>query len=348
MHRSAQPISHHNNFDLLRFIAATLVILTHSYTAAGQMPQEPLVAWLGKHRDWGFKAFNLGMIGVHIFFVISGYLVTASYERRREGYIARRLLRIMPGLTASILFCCFIIGPVFYQFSWGSYFTSPELYRYLSFAFIFPMVDYFTIPGLFDPVFPYSCPGLNISLWTIPWEIICYFTLPLLCKPSGYTKKHGIYALLAVLFFYWRLQEINFVGGVVDCLYFFAGFGLYRCRGYFRRLYDIRIGLIVFCALLSVYKTSLGDFVYFFTIPYLTIYFACHIKIWPDFAKVVKGDYSYGLYIYAWPIQQALVGLSNNSLEPWLMFIMSFSLTFLMAVLSWHCIEMPWLRKKPQ
>ena len=79
------------NFDLMRLIAALLVVVSHTFPLAGEPPV----------RIWGVE--DLGALGVSIFFVISGYLVTASYVRDPKSYLAKRILRIEPGLIASLV-----------------------------------------------------------------------------------------------------------------------------------------------------------------------------------------------------------------------------------------------------
>ena len=78
-------------FDLMRLIAALLVVVSHTFPLAGHPPL----------RIWGVE--DLGALGVSIFFVISGYLVTASYLRDPKTYLLKRLLRIEPALIASLV-----------------------------------------------------------------------------------------------------------------------------------------------------------------------------------------------------------------------------------------------------
>uniref|UniRef100_UPI0037CA472E acyltransferase family protein n=1 Tax=Phenylobacterium sp. TaxID=1871053 RepID=UPI0037CA472E len=86
------------NFDLMRLIAALLVVVSHTYPLAGQAPV----------RIWGVE--DLGALGVSIFFVISGYLVTGSYQRDPKSYLLKRLLRIEPGLIASLVVTVVALG----------------------------------------------------------------------------------------------------------------------------------------------------------------------------------------------------------------------------------------------
>ena len=87
-----------NNFDFIRFVAASLVIFSHAYRlATGRGDIEPLVLFSGS-QIW------FGHLAVIIFFVISGFLIAQSYERSSNVivYFWARALRIIPALVASI------------------------------------------------------------------------------------------------------------------------------------------------------------------------------------------------------------------------------------------------------
>ncbi|MGE0754705.1 MAG: acyltransferase family protein [Alphaproteobacteria bacterium] len=169
--RWAERSLYDNNYDLLRMVAALMVVFYHSYAAIGEFSDEPFMGYFWEWGKPGLSANNLGVIGVHIFFVISGYLVTASYMREHENYLERRLRRIMPGLIGGILFCAFIIGPLATVLPLAEYFQLRDLYWFLAYVFLFPVETIFTIGDVFAT---HHVPALNEPLWTIPWEMICY------------------------------------------------------------------------------------------------------------------------------------------------------------------------------
>src|SRR6266566_9247257 len=119
----AIPHRRANNFDALRLLAALSVVFSHSFLIAeGSEAREPFV-WLT-----GSQCI-LGLVGVFVFFIISGYLVTESYCRHPAPgrFAVRRALRIYPGLLANVLICALLIGPIVSALPVGAYLAAPEL-----------------------------------------------------------------------------------------------------------------------------------------------------------------------------------------------------------------------------
>src|SRR5581483_162560 len=116
-----------NNFDALRLVAALSVMFSHSFLIAeGSEASEPFVRLSGNQ-------CVLGLVGVFVFFVISGYLVTASYCRHPDPtrFARHRILRIYPGLIVNLLVCAFVLGPLVTSLPLHGYFGSAKLYDYL-------------------------------------------------------------------------------------------------------------------------------------------------------------------------------------------------------------------------
>src|SRR5690606_21549998 len=111
-----------DNFLLLRLGAALLVLLGHSYAllAPGLAEADPAHRW--------FDQIYSHFIGVMAFFVISGYLITLSWQRnpRIGRYLAARALRILPALGACVILTAFVLGPLATSLSWTEYFTSSQ------------------------------------------------------------------------------------------------------------------------------------------------------------------------------------------------------------------------------
>src|SRR6201996_8544984 len=116
-----------NNFDALRLIAAVSVIFSHSFLIAeGTQNNEPLILLTGNQSI-------LGLVGVFVFFAISGFLVTQSFEQTPNPlhYLAKRVLRIFPGLFLATLLSAFVLGPLVTTLPLGCYLSRPEPYEYV-------------------------------------------------------------------------------------------------------------------------------------------------------------------------------------------------------------------------
>ena len=160
-----------NNFDALRILAALMVVFGHAYILSGRAAQEPLAAYTG---IGGF-----GELGVSIFFVVSGFLVTMSFDRLGDvrAFLANRCLRILPGLAAAVLLTALVLGPVASTLPAREYFTQPQAWLYpLRNLLLYPVT--YALPGVFTHN-PY--PGaVNGSLWTLRLEFSFYLAIPVL------------------------------------------------------------------------------------------------------------------------------------------------------------------------
>ena len=115
-----------NSFGVLRFLMATLVLISHSYLyCAGTSEAEPLVGWLGR---------SLGEYAVQVFFILSGVMVAQSFDRSRSvvDFAVARILRIFPALIVCVLITSFLIGPIVSRLAPADYLMNPGLYGYLA------------------------------------------------------------------------------------------------------------------------------------------------------------------------------------------------------------------------
>lgn len=169
MKLSAYTNSRDNNFNCIRFIAAFLVLLSHSFILpTGKENADPLYAPLG---------MSFGSIAVDIFFATSGFLVTGSLLARKNilEFVWARVLRIYPALVAAVLFCSLIVGAYFTTLSTPAFFANPDTYKFIYKNISLLLGLKLTLPGVFDNV-PYAS-IVNGSLWTLPWEIKMYIVL---------------------------------------------------------------------------------------------------------------------------------------------------------------------------
>ena len=167
-----------NNFNLMRFMAASLVLFSHSYvlTGAGAEPLSKL-------------GLTFGFVAVDVFFITSGFLVTNSLFLRKDVllFVWSRALRILPGLFVAVMFCVFIIGAIFTTLPIRSYLSHEGTWLFLynnSMLIIEPLR--YELPGVFKGN-PYKA-AVNGSLWTLPWEVKMYVILAIL-GVFTYAKK---------------------------------------------------------------------------------------------------------------------------------------------------------------
>ncbi|HSC46885.1 MAG TPA: acyltransferase [Gammaproteobacteria bacterium] len=325
-----------NNFTLLRFLAAVLVIYSHSYPLAGVRGESGPLRHL-------LQFTNYGHIGVDMFFVISGFLVTASYLNRGSfaSYFKSRCLRIFPGLLVCLLLTAFVLGPLVSSQPAADYFSARETYAFVYRNLMF--VVQYTLPGVFTDL---PVPAVNGSLWTLPVEFRLYIVLGLL-GAAGVLAKRRLYlwlvlALAAVVLAVPVEVSLTFnqKPNVHLFMFFFAGSLL--CV-YARWVPVSGLVLLALMALsLPFYHTRAFPWLCGTVLMYAVIWFA-YLPGLHAFDRV--GDYSYGLYIYAFPIQEALRQYFTQ-IHPWAMFAAATPLTLICAMFSWHLIEERALRLK--
>src|SRR4051794_30230425 len=143
-HRSRGAVLEgHNNFDLLRLVAALSVIFSHAFLLAeNSQDHDPLMILTGGQAI-------LGLAGVFVFFTISGYLITQSFETTPSPvvFLAKRALRIFPGLLGCLLVCTFAIGPLVTALPLAEYLIQPETYLFLLHNAVLD-IDYNRLPGV--------------------------------------------------------------------------------------------------------------------------------------------------------------------------------------------------------
>lgn len=332
-----------NNFDFLRIVAALMVVFGHAYVLSGRNDLEPLVA----NTDMG----GFGELGVSIFFVISGFLVTRSFAKvpNPASYFASRLLRILPALAVATLLTAFVLGPVMTSLPLGAYLGDPATWLYpVRNLLLYPVA--YVLPGVFEDLpFPSIANG---SLWTLRLEFSCYLLVPFLCwggklRPGllGATAAGTALLYAASEFAGDRIPAPVLLGARFGYL-FVAGAALYGWRD----LAPLKNkALLVGSSLVVVAALALGRpgaVIATLVLPLTVIGFALHplpgLSSWSRY-----GDYSYGVYIYAFPVQQALVQLMGPEvLTPGRFFFLALVCIAPLAAASWLLVEAPALELK--
>lgn len=329
-----------NNYDFLRIAAALSVIISHQFALFGL--NEPLVL----HYQ------TLGGFGVLVFFSISGYLIGQSWDSDPHfaRFAARRLLRIWPAFFFIVFICLFLVGPLFTSDPLESYFRNPVTWSYFkNLLFIFQPF----LPGVFsDSPVAYVPNGVY---WTLPLEMFCYFLVAVL-GVVGVMRFRWLLVLITAAASYWYYicydaQGKISTGGeryyiVQYSTFFFYGVTLSKFRAYW---IDKKLGLLIVLGLCSVllYLSGAKLLALFVLLPFaINAFGEMSTPIVREFGRY--GDPSYGLYIYAFPIQQitlTLLGRDGFFAEKFVIVIVC---TTAVSLLSWRYLESEALKFKPR
>jgi peptidoglycan/LPS O-acetylase OafA/YrhL len=335
----SEPKAHRNNFAALRVFAALLVIYGHGRDLKGFVP--PIL--------WNFPIFRTGL---DIFFSLSGYLVMQSWlaDPRPGAFLAKRALRIFPALIACVLATIFLVGPLSTHWKLKAYFASHTTWQYLLNIALYLKLN---LPGVFPGM---KGGAVNGSLWSLFPEFLCYLALPCVWLLPRLARGALLLTLMAVsgsvglyLFAYDPQGHTSFYHAdlkyvLVEVPFFMAGAFIrlvhQRFPGALRT--DLALACCVSCFLLPPALDTMSIPFEWLTFAYLVITFGTQST--PVLRRVDRfGDFSYGLYLYAFPIQQMVLERVHS-------FAISICtcVTFGAAMVSWHLVEKPALRFKPQ
>ncbi len=343
-----------NNFGLLRLSFATLVILAHSPELVDGNASREILCRL-------FGTISFGDLAVDGFFLVSGYLITMSVVRSKSNleYLSKRILRIYPGYIAAFLFSLLFVGLL----AGG---TIADL-RSVLHAKLLVHLMLLDPPELKSAFMNMREPALNGSMWTLAYEFRCYCILMVLGAMGVLRRKRIFLAITAVLvealivmhqniaFFHIhvhipvpssllhyvigdpmesaRLYAIFFCGG---CFFLFSDKIVYRSRD----------AIVAAAALFNLmFSYQLAEAAIAVLGGYLVFWFAFSVK--SDLLARVgsENDLSYGIYLYAWPIQDLMIWHFRH-ISPWLLFAMTVPIAGAFAYGSWVGVERPFLRLK--
>lgn len=323
-----------NNLDFLRFVAAAGVILSHAFPLGeGRGAMEPLDGFTRGQ-------LSLGRLCVAVFLVISGVLITRSWERAPDvgRFVWARALRIFPGLAAMLVLTTLVLGPAFTTLPLRDYLLSADthLYWLRNFTLVSPQWE---LPGVFTSN-AYE-KAVNGSLWTLKYEV-GFYLLTLGLGLAGLLRKSVV--------------AVGFVGAAVApfvtgrlgfwpelYLYFGGGVALYLWRDKVRMspwlALACAVGWLVM-ARLGYGRIGTGLFG-----AYVVLYLAyLPAGSLADFGR--RRDMSYGVYVYAFPVQQAVTALLGGHTSWWVNAGVSFPVVVALSALSWHWVEKPALSLK--
>ena len=334
-----------NRFDILRLFAAWLVLFSHCYPLSGRGGVEPMASALGID--------TLGGVGVSIFFVLSGYLVTLSMERSPNlfEFARRRALRIYPGLIAICLLCVLVLGPLMTTWPLAAYWQHALTWTYLQTASAW--VIHYPLPGVF-----YTNPQpitVNGALWSLPYEITCYGVLALASLLPGSLRVKTVLlgvGLVALLLVRPASPQLGVFDLFLGLDYFHVKLGLlfalgavFACwRTHIRPMLWPALVLLVAAPILPK-ASSWQLLAYLLGVGTLTLWLALYAR-WLPRVPTRLGDWSYGAYLYGFPVQQVLAHYKLHEASFAGYVLASTVITFALAGLSWHLVEKQALRWK--
>lgn len=332
---------HKNNFDFLRLLFATLVLITHSYTLSG-VPENDFLT------QWTHGQINCSSLGVKGFFIISGFLIFQSVIRSRNwfDYMVRRILRIYPAyivvMIVAVILCWWLT-----DLSTQQYFADPSVRSYVfqNLAMFLPL--HYQIDNVFahNP-YPFA---INGSIWTIPYEFLFYIIL----SAAFIIKRHTKLLTAAAIVLYVGLFLITLRYEDVapyyipkdtfeihmllhQALCFFGGAALAAISIHqFRYKSLLLLVAIVACGI--VIATHQFYFAQFLLLPVIIIIIGTYATKGIAGLNKKIGDFSYGIYLYGFIVQQTLVHFYK--MDHMQLMLTAIPLTYIVGALSWYLIE---------
>ncbi|MEP6897522.1 MAG: acyltransferase [Rhodanobacter sp.] len=325
-----------NNFDGLRLIAASMVLFSHQFVILGAPEPAPF-------------GDSFGALAVMMFFVMSGYLVAESWyhDPHLMRFALRRLLRIWPALVVATIAIALAAAAV----------TTLPLHEYLGAAtgrFVIANAEFRTVhplPGVFATSPPNAnLSSVNASWWTIPMEAHCYAYLAIMGLIGLRRRWVSIVAFLLVLLMYLKTLPGHARADAFDNIsdyyiaFFMTGVCARQFAGELRRAWVVVLGAGILCVAAAVvfHQHRLGEWA---VMSPLTLLLGARST--PGIRSAARfGDLSYGIYLYAYFVQQLSVRVWPAVPSYSATVAVALIATVLLAWCSWHLVEAPALRLK--
>lgn len=340
-HRVAAGPHDKNCFDLLRLVFAALVLLSHSYELVDGNRGRELLTRL-------FHTISFGELGVDCFFILSGFLITMSWESAPYAmvFLRKRILRIYPGFAMAFLISVFIVGAI----------GAPDAVRYLRALHVASQAK--DLLMLRVPVTPPAFLGANYQfvngvLWTIQYEFMCYLLILGLGLGGALRGKSPVVLLWAVslvvfLLFRFSERQVAFTGAIAGGIWvtlmrfvplFLAGAVMFKTGWYTRRPVWL-IALAVAVLIAGLCNKVTAEAALASAGAYLLLMFGSAVAKPRSLTKMP--DISYGVYLYGWPSQKLVIFAGVGTALA--VFGLSLAMAVCLAWFSWKFVEAPALR----
>jgi peptidoglycan/LPS O-acetylase OafA/YrhL len=333
-------MSRDNNLNFLRLFFASLVLVSHSFSIC--FLPEPIVGN-------GYGIGSVGTLGVYGFFTVSGYLMIHSYNRYDHIgiFLWHRFLRIYPALIIVVFFSALLMFFTQEQIGIIEYIKLDSFWKFIFGNATLINIGSNSIDYVLWGVNKYNV--INGPLWTLPVEVRMYLFVAMLGS-LGLLKDKTYFNLFLIIllfldykviyeFILYKVQEPSFMQSMTPVLYFMMGmfFALNKMKS--NILLFLGALLISIVSVMKVLPLTLQVI----AISYSIYYIAFNFNIFRNFFNKKIGDYSYGVYIYTFPIQQFTYYIAKkhfminlNVIE-----LIMVSLIFIipLSIFSWHFLE---------
>lgn len=314
-----------NNFAVIKFVAAILVIFSHAFPIAlGSKKVDPISHFTGGQ-------ISLGNFAVCIFLLISGFFITKSMIKVGKGwpFLKKRIMKIVPPLFLVVFFTAFLIGPFVTNVSFVKYITDPSPYMYVIKNTILwtehHIIGVFTNQVYFE--------SINGSLWTLPVEFLCYigcllaYQLKLLKKER---LKYTVPIAAIVILFQGKISRmVPIVGSVLPLiLFFYIGMLIYVYKDKIK-LTSVGFWIMLTISIVSVFL-KIYPYTKYLCLPYLIFYIGYYLKYWKNKGSFIF-ELSYEIYLLAFLVQQLVCFAFGGEMNPYLNFLISTVLVLLLS-----------------
>ena len=339
-----------NSLNLLRLVFASFVLIGHTF------------GFIGVQNTLPTPVTYILNLAVPCFFVVSGYLITASaIKNGMKTFFKKRFARIYPAYFVCLIVIIVLFAPIAHllQFhSLGNYLTqSPTPLKF----FISNLPLFMVCPQLGQTLTVISGSSWNGSAWTLIFEFGCYIAIATIIKLLiKFRQKHlfkivfGIYLLLIVFSLFYPRPEgnpqrnvLNLVIFAVNLFSIFLGGSLiYLIKD--KIIFNLKylILAIVFCIIvMSILRYAWATEICAIPMTYIILYISVKLK---SSKFIQENDISYGVYIYAWPVQTLIaiiLAVYGIVLNVWVYTVICFIVTCIFASLSWFLLEKPILKR---
>lgn len=332
------PLMTSNHLTTIRWVLASAVAIGHIWILTTGYEPFRIHQWTGSY------------MAVNGFFILSGMLIAKSLDMRRnlKSYAISRILRIYPAFIIILLAFVFFFSPFFSVPGGFENMSSAEIWKYV--ARVLFLGDPEGAPG---GIFAGNLePDFNGPLWTIRFELAAY----VLAAAAFFSGLAGGLKRTAALFILVQVTYILLTTLVDQTVLpafvapllrlssaFLMGMALWHWPAARRPAWWIVIILLAIFAIVG--STSLGEMAANFALAALMMRFGLSKRTFRPLLKLP--DYSYGIYIWHYPVMQVFIFLIPG-LSPWGLMITSVPSFLILAALSWHIVERPALRLKPR